>query len=499
MASTRADNRDEPPEAGQANGPDPARGVDTRAALRALPAVGRLLADPAVRELAEGLPHAYVVRAAQAEVDAARARILAGNGTGSRDAVRERLLARLRLLLRPKLLPIINATGVVLHTNLGRAPVSEETAAAMRDALTHYSPLELDLESGGRGGRMAEIEALLAALTGCEAALVVNNNAAATALALGALAVGPGSREVVLARGEAVEIGGGFRIPDVMRQSGATLVEVGTTNRTYVRDYEAAIGEGTAALLKVHASNFRIVGFTHEATVAELAGLARRRGLPLVHDLGSGALLDTERFGLAHEPTVGESVRDGAALTLFSGDKLLGGPQAGIVVGRRELVERIARHPLARAVRADKACLAGIAATLRHYLRGEETGRIPVWRMIAAPAGQLRERAEALRAALARHDVEARVLPARSTIGGGSLPEETLPTFVLSLGAATLAARGRTPDSLAASLRTGSPPVVGRIADDSLQLDPRTIFPEEEPALLARLATLLSPGATQMA
>ncbi len=493
MASTKANNRDTRLASEQANGPDAAGGADSRAALRALPAVGKLLADPAVRELAAGLPQPYVVRAAQVEVDAARARILAGDDTGSPDAVRGRLLARLRLLLRPKLRPIVNATGVVLHTNLGRAPVSEETAAAMRDALAHYSPLELDLESGGRGGRMAEIEALLAALTGCEAALVVNNNAAATALVLGALAAG---REVVLARGEAVEIGGGFRIPDVMRQSGATLVEVGTTNRTYARDYEAAIGEGTAALLKVHASNFRIVGFTHEATVAELAHLARRRGLPLIHDLGSGALLDTERFGLAHEPAVGESVRDGAAVTLFSGDKLLGGPQAGIVVGRRELIERIARHPLARAVRADKAGLAGIAATLRHYLRGEETSLVPVWRMIAAPAEQLRERAGALQTALARHDIDARVLPAHSTIGGGSLPEETLPTSVLGLDADALAARGHTPDSFAAALRTGDPPIVGRIADDSLQLDPRTIFPEDEPALLARLATLLSPGGT---
>ncbi|HEX5503085.1 MAG TPA: L-seryl-tRNA(Sec) selenium transferase, partial [Thermomicrobiales bacterium] len=361
-------------------------------------------------------------------------------------------------------------------------------AAAMRDALTRYTPLELDLASGERGGRMAEIAALLAALTGCEAALVVNNNAAATALVLAALAAG---RAVLLARGEAVEIGGGFRVPDVMRESGARLVEVGTTNRTYLRDYAAAVGDDTAALLKVHASNFRVVGFTHETTIAELAGLGRQRGLPVLHDLGSGALLDTEEFGLAHEPTVPESVRDGAAVTCFSGDKLLGGPQAGVIVGRRDLVERVARHPLARAVRADKSCLAGVAATLRHYLRGEELQRVPVWRMIATGPDRLRHRAEALRAALAREGIAAHLLAARSAVGGGSLPGQTLPTTALAFDAAQLAARGYTLDAFAAALRRGEPAVIGRIVDDCYQLDPRTIFPEDDHALLARLRETL--------
>ncbi|MDP9375862.1 MAG: L-seryl-tRNA(Sec) selenium transferase, partial [Chloroflexota bacterium] len=383
-----------------------------RAALRRLPGVGKLLADPAIRALTEGLPREYVTRVVAGEIDAARGRLLAGGDPSESEGVRERVLARLRLLLEPKLRRVINATGVVLHTNLGRAPVSGETAAAMDEALRGYTPLELDLATGGRGGRMAEIEVLLQALTGTEAALVVNNNAAATTLVLGALAAGRG---VILSRGEAVEIGGGFRVPDVMRESGAALVEVGTTNRTYARDYEAAIGEGTAALLKVHASNFRIVGFTHETTIAELAEVGRRRGLPLIHDLGSGALRDTAEFGLGHEPTVGASVRDGAAVTLFSGDKLLGGPQAGVIVGERGYVARIARHPLARAVRADKATLAGVAATLRHYLRGEELRAIPVWRMIAASEEGLRDRAEALRAALAERGIAAVVVPARST------------------------------------------------------------------------------------
>ncbi|MFN8514218.1 MAG: L-seryl-tRNA(Sec) selenium transferase [Chloroflexia bacterium] len=402
--------------------------------------------------------------------------------------MRDRILARLRLMLAPKLRPIINATGVVLHTNLGRALVGADAAAAMADALTHYTPLELDLATGGRGGRMAEIEALLSTLTGAEATLVVNNNAAATTLTLAALAVG---RQVILSRGEAVEIGGGFRIPDVMRQSGATLVEVGTTNRTYTRDYEAAITAETAALLKVHASNFRVIGFTHEASIAELAALARARNLPLIHDIGSGALRDTAPFGLGHEPTVPDSLRDGASVVLFSGDKLLGGPQAGIIAGDRALVARIARHPLARAVRTDKATLAGIAATLRHFLRGEELTHVPVWRMIATPADDLRARAARWQAMLAERGIASTVVPARSTVGGGSLPEETLPTWALARRR-----HPRRPPPRARHLRRrpalGDPPIVARIADNHLLLDPRTIFADEEAPLLDRLIEALT-------
>lgn len=463
----------------------------SQARLRQLPGVSTLLADVEIAALTAAIPQPAIVRTVQAEIDAARVRILAGGHTDEPALVRDRVLARLRLLLQPRLHPVINATGVILHTNLGRAPVSQAAAAAMHEAAVHYTPLELDLTTGERGGRMAEVEALLAALTGCEAALVVNNNAAATTLVLAALATG---REVILSRGEAVEIGGGFRVPDVMRESGAALVEVGTTNRTYARDYAAALAPTTAALLKVHTSNFRIVGFTHDTPVADLASLGQRHGLPVIHDLGSGALLDTAEFGLGHEPTVGESVREGASVTLFSGDKLLGGPQAGIIIGQRALIARIARHPLARAVRADKTCLAGLAATLRHYLYDKAREAVPVWRLIAAPVSRLAERAEALRAALANAGVSAAVLPSRSTVGGGSLPEETLPTAVLGFDAATLAARGYTPDTFAAALRTGAPAIMGRIVEDCLHLDPRTIFPEDDPALLARLLALLNPA-----
>ncbi len=458
-----------------------------RAALRALPGVGKLQADTAVRALGGALAAVALTTIVAAEIEAARAAILAGKFDGP--TPHDRVLQRLRLLLGTKLTPLINATGVILHTNLGRAPVSAATAAAMAAASLAYTPLELDLMTGGRGGRMAEIEALLTVLTGAEAALVVNNNAAATTLTLAALATG---RAVILSRGEAVEIGGGFRIPDVMRQSGAALVEVGTTNRTYTRDYAAAITPETAALLKVHSSNFRVIGFTHEATIAELAALGREHDLPLINDLGSGALRDTAQFGIGHEPTVATSVHDGATVTLFSGDKLLGGPQAGIIVGTRDQIAHITRHPLARAVRADKATLAGLAETLRHYLRGEELTAIPIWQMIAATEGALGDRAARWQAALAASDIATTLVPTRSTIGGGSLPEETLPTCALAFDAVTLATQRLTPDSFAAALRTGTPAIIGRITDDRLLLDPRTIFPADEPALLARLREILA-------
>lgn len=461
-----------------------------RAALRGLPSVGKLQADATVQELGGALSATALTTIVATEIDAARTAILAGRLDGP--TPHERVLQRLRLLLGSKLTPLINATGVILHTNLGRAPVSAATAAAMAAASLAYTPLELDMATGGRGGRMAEIEALLTILTGAEAALVVNNNAAATTLTLAALAAG---RAVILSRGEAVEIGGGFRIPDVMRQSGATLVEVGTTNRTYVRDYAAAITPETAALLKVHSSNFRVIGFTHEATIGELAALGREHGLPLINDLGSGALCDTTPFGIGHEPTVAASVHDGAAVTLFSGDKLLGGPQAGIIIGNRDQIARITRHPLARAVRADKATLAGLAETLRHYLRGEELTTIPIWQMIAATEEALRDRAACWQTTLAASGITTTLVATRSTIGGGSLPEETLPTCALAFDAATLATHRLTPDSFAAALRVGTPAIIGRITDDRLLLDPRTIFPADEPALLARLIAVLGSAA----
>jgi L-seryl-tRNA(Ser) seleniumtransferase len=356
--------------------------------------------------------------------------------------------------------------------------LSDEARSAMDAVAVGYSNLEYDLDTGRRGSRYVHAEEILCRLTGAEAALVVNNNAAAVLLILMALAQG---REVIISRSQLVEIGGGFRIPDVMRQSGARLVEVGTTNRTYVRDYEAAITEDTAALMRVHRSNFRLVGFTHEPALAEMVALAEARGILLFDDLGSGTLLDTAPYGLAHEPTMQESITAGAPVVSCSGDKLLGGPQAGIILGRAELIARLKKFPLTRALRVDKTTLASLQATLRHYLLGEAVEKVPVWRMISTSQEMLRERAEHWARELQGRGVPSRVVPGHSTVGGGSLPGETLSTHMLALELAA-------PDTVAARLRAGEPPVIARIEDDRLVFDPRTVLPEQEAVLLKAIA-----------
>jgi L-seryl-tRNA(Ser) seleniumtransferase len=381
--------------------------------------------------------------------------------------------ARLAALSAPSLRPVINASGVILHTNLGRAPLSRSALAQMDAAARSYSTLEYDLEKGERGSRSAHTEELLTRLTGAEAALVVNNNAAAVLLILTALAKGKG---VLISRSQLVEIGGGFRVPDVMKQSGAKLVEVGTTNRTHLRDYQEAIHDKTALILRAHHSNFKIVGFTTEPTLEELCSL----GLPVVDDLGSGALLDTAAFGLAHEPMVQESIRAGAALVAFSGDKLLGGPQAGIIVGKKEFVAKVKKHPLARALRADKVCLAALSATLLHYLRDEATREIPVWRMIAMPLAEIQQRAQRWAAELGA----GAVVDSESTVGGGSLPGETLPTKLVALSV-------KSPNTFAARLRKLNPPIIVRVAEGKVLLDPRTVGGEDEEALLVGIRKVL--------
>lgn len=440
--------------------------------LRSLPSVDRVLSQPAIAAL--GLPAELVADAVREELAERRAAILAGGAAGesAAEAIAGAAAQRLKAAFAPSLRPVINATGVVIHTNLGRAPLSDAAVKAMQEA-ARYSNLEFDLEAGARGSRAHHLDAPLRALTGAEAALVVNNNAAALYLTLAAHAR---EREVIVSRGQAVEIGGGFRIPDVLRQSGAALVEVGATNRTRAADYAGAITEQTAALLRVHSSNFRIVGFTEETPLAELASIAREHGALLIDDIGSGCLLETREYGLTHEPTPQESVAAGADLVLFSGDKLLGGPQAGIIVGREAAVAPLRSHPLMRALRPDKTTIAALGATLRHYLRGEAEAEIPVWRMIAAEADQLRERAESWRAALGGGEVVAD----QSPIGGGSLPGETRPTFALRLPNA----------GLAAQLRRNDPPIIARVVDDGVQLDPRTVLPEQEPALLEALRAI---------
>ena len=353
--------------------------------------------------------------------------------------------------------------------------MSDDAIEAMRRTAQGYSDLELDLGTGRRGSRQAHISELVARATGAEAALVVNNNASAVMLGLAAIASG---KEVIVSRGEAVEIGGGFRVPDVLRQSGATLVEVGTTNRTYGRDYEAAITEETGALLAVHASNFRVMGFTHAPEMRELVEIGARRGVSVLHDLGSGCLLDSLRFGLMHEPMPQESVRAGVGLSFFSGDKLLGGPQAGIIAGDKALVDAVSRHPLARAMRIDKLSMAALAATLEHYIRDEALDKVPIWRMIGMPADEVKARARVWAEKIGER---ASPVKAQSTIGGGSLPGETLPTWALAIkcdgvdgGAEVIARR----------LREAENPVLGRIEDGRVLLDARTVLPDEDDALL---------------
>lgn len=453
-----------------------------KSALRSLPSVDRLLQTEIGAGLIQMYGRALTVDALRETLEEARAEVRKGEQVSPDETM---LLASTRQKLEGWLLPtlraVINATGVIVHTNLGRAPLSLAAQEAVTAAACGYSTLEFDLETGKRGSRAIHAEVLLQRVTGAEAALVVNNNAAGVLLALTALAGPtkdcPEGRGVIVSRGQLVEIGGGFRVPDVMAQSGARLVEVGTTNRTHLPDYELAIDETTALILRAHRSNFRIVGFATEPTLAELVALARQKNLLVVDDLGSGALLDTTAFGLAPEPMVQDSLRDGADVVAFSGDKLLGGPQSGILVGREEVIERLKKHPLARAVRADKLCLAALSATLVHYLKGEAPTEIPVWRMIATPYDTLHARAEGWATALKSAGVACEVVDGESTVGGGSLPGETLPTALLAL-------QTQSPDQLAARLRTHEPPIIGRIEENRLVLDPRTVRPWEEETLL---------------
>jgi L-seryl-tRNA(Ser) seleniumtransferase len=451
--------------------------------LRKLPSVDKLLQTEAVVSLVEEHGRDLTLDALRAALDAARQAILEEEQAAPTP---ETLIAeatlRLEQNVRPSLYPVINATGVIIHTNLGRAPLSERARQAMSQVALGYSNLEYDMESGARGSRYAHAAQLLRRLTGAEDALVVNNNASAVLLALTAAAR---EREVLISRSQLVEIGGGFRIPDVMRQSGARLVEVGTTNRTYVKDYAEALHPyNTALILRVHHSNFQISGFVHEPSLADLVTLGNEYAVPVMDDLGSGTLLNTEKYGLAHEPTIQESIAGGASLVTASGDKLLGGPQAGIILGKAELITKLRHHPLARAVRVDKTTLAGLQASLLAYLEGKATEEIPVWRMIATPVEVLARRADKWQHALQETGIPMSVVAAESTVGGGSLPGQTLPTQALALEVDS-------PDALAARLRAADPPIVTRIEDNRLLLDPRTVLPEQDAILVEVLRTAL--------
>ena len=442
---------------------------------RALPSVDAVLRAVGPRDA----ERARFTRAARDVLARARAARASGDAATFAAQTRAALAERERLTLRS----VINATGVVLQTNLGRAPLSPRALTAIAAAAGAVS-VEYDLVAGKRGERHGHAARLLADLASAEDAVVVNNNAAAVLLALAAVA---SRKEVIVARGELVEIGGGFRIPDVLRRSGAKLVEVGTTNRTYARDYAGAIGAKTGAILRVHASNFKISGFVARAEGRELAALAREHSVAFIHDLGSGTFLDTSRFGLGKELTVGEAIREGADVVTFSGDKLLGGPQAGIAVGRAESITALRTHPLMRALRPDKLTIAALLATLETYRDGTAEKELPVWRMIAAPPRAIATRARSLAGTLASVGIPAEVIELRSTIGGGSLPEETQPSFAVAIG-------GAPPNRLAQTLRSADPPVISRIVDERAALDLRSVLPEDDEVLARAVTGALAKG-----
>ena len=451
--------------------------------LRNLPSVDALLKHDVLVSAIKQHGRALVVEAARDELNALRQQLLTKDGTvPSPTTVAQGVADRVSQQVKPTLQPVINATGVIIHTNLGRALLSRRAQEAMQGVANAYNNLEYTLETGSRGSRYHHAEALLCRLSGAEAAVVVNNNAAALVLCLSHLAQG---KEVLISRSQLIEIGGGFRIPNIMEQSGARLVEVGATNRSYIRDYEAQIDPAqTGLILRVHSSNFKIIGFTAEPTLADLVALGERYDLPVMDDLGSGTLLDTTPYGLAHEPTIQESIAAGAAVVTASGDKLLGGPQAGLIMGKSTVIQQLKKHPLIRALRVDKTTLAALQATLLAYLENRATIEIPVWQMISAEKAVLNRRARKWQRALKQVNLSATVVDTYSTVGGGSLPGQQLATRALAVQAPA-------PNLMAARLRAATPPVIARVEADQLILDPRTVLPAQDSMLIAVLQSTL--------
>ena len=461
------------------------------ALLRRVPSVDELLLRPGLVSLCREVDRSFVVETTREVLEGLRREITSGEAQSEEvlhpAAIEKRIVDVMQREFAPSLQPVINASGVILHTNLGRAPLSAHVVEELGHTATQYSNLEYDLEAGARGKRDVHTARLIQRLTGAESAIVVNNCAAAVLLALAALARGG---EVIVSRGELIEIGDGFRIPEIMEQSGAVLREVGTTNRTRLADYENAINEKTRLLLRVHPSNFTVTGFTEKPEVADLIALGARNGLPVVEDLGSGCLVDLSVSGIT-EPIVRESVAAGFSLVLFSGDKLLGGPQAGIIAGKKEFIVKVRRHPLFRALRVDKLTIAALEVTLRAYLRGAWSD-IPAQRMIRLPLEEIAARTKKLHGALQPHaavsDAEIEIADGSSLVGGGSTPAQSLPTKVLRIASARHSSA-----QLEARLRQAPAgiPVIARIEDDRLLLDLRTVFPEQEPVLLQSLVAAL--------
>ncbi len=463
--------------------------------FRRLPAVNDILDAVTVQDLTSRHDHKLIVAAVRAELDDLRQRIQRGeslDGTGDAEAVARRVASRVERETRPNLRTVVNATGIVLHTNLGRSPLAEEAARAAYEAARGYLNLELDLETGKRSSRQSAVRDWICRLTGAESATAVNNNAAATVIVLRALAMG---KEVVISRGQLIEIGGSFRIPDIMAVSGAILREVGTTNITRLADYERALGPNTGALLQVHSSNYRISGFTKSVALADLVALGKQHGLPVIDDIGSGALLDFARFGFEGEPVARSSIAAGADLVLFSGDKLLGGPQAGIIAGRKEWIQKIEKDPLTRAFRLDKMTLAALEATLRLYLNEERAlGEVPVLRMLGTPLAELRQRAEQLAERLRTLPGLASVTTAEDVayVGGGSLPDQSMKSWVVEVEAKAIG-----DEEFARRLRLGNPAVMARLRGGKVVFDVRTIFEHQQSILIEAVRCALEKSAEQ--
>ena len=442
--------------------------------LRKLPAVEKVLSDAALKDAIGRYSHPIVTLSIRAVIDELRDAISSGANGPTLKEVIGKVQTHLAEEWPGFLRPVINATGIILHTNLGRAPLSAEAVSTLADILGGYYALELDLNTGERGVRALEMEKLLQVVTGAESALVVNNNAAAVLLVLTALAKG---REVIVSRSELVQIGGGFRVPEVMAESGAVMREVGTTNQTFVRDFEQAINGNTAMIMAVHRSNFALRGFTHDAALSELSALAQNFGLTFCYDLGSGAIADTAAYGMSHEPTVGEALISGADIVCVSGDKLLGGPQCGIILGKKAVIDKLRKHPLLRAVRVDKYVAIALSVTLLHYLKGE-TDKLPAFAMMKTPAESLLERGLTILDKLTDSGIEAQVFDGESLVGGGSLPDETLPAKLLAVKI-----KGSI-DHFSRCLRLVPTPVIGRVQDGQFIIDLRTVFPAQDSDLV---------------
>ena len=456
--------------------------------FRNIPSVNELLESPQLKKIVESVNHQVVVDGVRTFIDDLKETI--NNATDeieipSPAEMADKIADWLHVEQKEYLRPVINGTGIILHTGLGRAPLAKSAIAATMQIADGYASVEVDLTTGQRGQRVKAVEKLLCELTGAEAAVVVNNNAAATMIALATVATG---QEVIVSRGQLIEIGGSYRLPDVMQCSGCRLKEVGTTNKTHATDYSSAIGEDTGAILKVHPSNFEVVGFTKTVSTKELVGIAHENDLPMIDDVGSGALIDFAKFGLSNEPVVSDSIRDGADIVLFSGDKLIGGPQCGIIIGKRKYIDQVLENPLMRAMRVDKMTLAALAATLRLY-RKEETAEqeVPILRMLSMPEANLKLRAEKVVQQIQGGSwlASCEVTESQSMLGGGSLPTQKITTWCV-----TISPQGSSVNRIAERLRASNPAIIGRVHKDKLLIDMRTVFPEQDMVLVELLQAL---------